>query len=77
MKEPKPAPEGLLLAMKRLSANADKTLFIGDNPVDAETAHRAGTAFIGVSRYGHKHFENTDHDLIALIKSLEELKVYL
>lgn len=77
MAEPKPAPEGLLLAMERLGTTPDKSLFIGDNPVDAETARRAGTDFIGVSRYGHKHFENSDHELIALIKSLEELKEHL
>ncbi len=77
VKEMKPAPEGLLLAMERLGANAEKTLFIGDNPVDAETARRAGTDFIGVSRYGHKHFESSNHELIALITTLDELKKHL
>jgi phosphoglycolate phosphatase len=77
MAEPKPAPEGLLMAIGKLGTTPDKSLFIGDNPVDAETARRAGTGFIGVSRYGHKHFENTDHDLIALITTLDELKKHL
>jgi phosphoglycolate phosphatase len=77
MAEPKPAPEGLLLAMERIGTTIDKTLFIGDNPVDAETARRAGTDFIGISRFGHKHFENSDHEFLALIKSLEELKSHL
>ncbi|MCB0724476.1 MAG: HAD-IA family hydrolase [Ignavibacteriae bacterium] len=77
VKEMKPAPEGLLLAMKRMNSKKENTLFIGDNPIDAMTAKNAGTDFIGISRYGHKHFENSDSDLIALIKTLDELKAHL
>ena len=77
MEKPKPAPEGLLKAIERLGVSPDRSLFIGDNPIDAMTAKNAGTDFIGISRYGHKHFENSDSDLIALIKTLDELKAHL
>jgi len=39
---PKPAPEMLLLAMTRLGAPADQTLYIGDMTVDIQTARGAG-----------------------------------
>lgn len=77
MENPKPAPDGLLLAMENLETKPDKTLYIGDNPIDAQTAKSAGTAFIGVSRYGHKHFENAEVEFLAILKSLEELKNHL
>ena len=77
MENPKPAPDGLLLAMENLGTKPEKTLYIGDNPIDAATAKRADTDFIGVSRYGHKHFENAQVELLAMIKSLDELKNHL
>jgi 2-phosphoglycolate phosphatase len=38
----KPAPDMVLLAMKRLGVKADETLYIGDMSVDVETARAAG-----------------------------------
>lgn len=43
--ERKPNPEPLLTAIERLEAVPERTLFVGDSDSDAETAHRAGTAF--------------------------------
>lgn len=77
MENPKPAPDGLLKVIEALGSTPERSLYVGDNPIDAETARRTGTDFIGVSRYGHKHFENSGHDLKALLKSLEELKHHL
>ncbi len=37
VKEPKPSPEGVLLAIKELGCNKEEVLYIGDSIVDAET----------------------------------------
>ena len=49
VKQAKPSPEGLLLAIERLGATAAKVLYIGDSTVDAETAQTAGIDFVGVT----------------------------
>lgn len=77
MENHKPAPDGLLKVIETLGSTPERSLYVGDNPIDAETARRAGTDFIGVSRYGHKHFENSGHEFKALLKSLEELKDHI
>jgi len=48
VKEPKPSPEGLLLAVERLNGNLQNTLYIGDSTIDARTAESAGAEFLGV-----------------------------
>jgi len=48
VKEPKPNPEGLLLAAKRLETEKEQILYVGDSLVDAETAQRAGVDFAAV-----------------------------
>jgi phosphoglycolate phosphatase-like HAD superfamily hydrolase len=45
---PKPSPEALLLLLKQMEVAADRALFIGDHPLDAECATRARVRFIGV-----------------------------
>jgi phosphoglycolate phosphatase len=44
--QPKPAPEGLLLAASRLRLEPACCLYVGDSPTDAEAARRAGMPFI-------------------------------
>jgi len=44
----KPDPAGLLLALQRLNLPAPAVLYIGDHPVDAEAASRAGLPFMAV-----------------------------
>ncbi|HEY4215171.1 MAG TPA: HAD-IA family hydrolase [Steroidobacteraceae bacterium] len=48
VKEHKPHPEGLLCALERLDVPPTEALYVGDHPLDAETAARAGTSFIAV-----------------------------
>ena len=48
MREPKPAPEGLLTALTQLGATPDTTLYVGDSVTDAQAAAGAGVAFVGV-----------------------------
>jgi len=40
--QPKPSPEGLLLALRRLGAEPPRAVFVGDNELDVEAGHRAG-----------------------------------
>lgn len=49
VQKPKPNPEGLFLAIERLSVLPEETLYIGDSTVDAETAATADVAFAGVT----------------------------
>lgn len=48
VKEEKPSPDGILLAMKRLGVRKEETLYAGDSAVDAAAAERAGVDFAGV-----------------------------
>jgi phosphoglycolate phosphatase len=44
----KPDPVGFLLALQRLNLPAPEVLYVGDHPVDAEAASRAGLPFMAV-----------------------------
>jgi HAD superfamily hydrolase (TIGR01549 family) len=48
VKNNKPDPEGLMLAIKRAGGTTRETIFVGDSLSDAECAHRAGVGFVGV-----------------------------
>ena len=48
VKQHKPNPEGLLLAMEKLQLKAPEVLYIGDTIFDAEAAEEAGIDFIAV-----------------------------
>ena len=45
----KPAPDGILEAIKELGANIEKTIFVGDSEVDLQTAHNANVKVVGVT----------------------------
>jgi phosphoglycolate phosphatase len=44
----KPHPQGLLLALERLQVARVRSVYVGDHPVDAQTAAAAGVAFVAV-----------------------------
>ena len=44
----KPDPHGLLLAIEQVRSQPGRTLYVGDNATDTETAHRAGVPFVAV-----------------------------
>ena len=48
VKVPKPDPEGIITAAKRLNVNEKEILYVGDSLVDAETAFNAGVDFVAV-----------------------------
>lgn len=60
----KPDTTGLLRTMNELRADPQRTAYIGDSPVDALTAHRAGVFAIGVAWGYHKEAELYEADLV-------------
>ena len=49
VKELKPSPEGIFLALERFGAKPENALYTGDSTTDAEAAKNAGVAFCGVT----------------------------
>jgi phosphoglycolate phosphatase len=56
LKLKKPFPEPLLKAMMEVNAESEKTIMIGDSPIDIEAGKRAGVATCGVT-YGYSSRE--------------------
>lgn len=46
--QPKPSPQGILLAAERLGVGKGSVLYVGDNVVDAKAAQNAGVDFAAV-----------------------------
>lgn len=46
---PKPAPEGVLLALQALAVVPEEAVYVGDTPVDEAMAEQAGVRFVGVT----------------------------
>ncbi len=45
----KPAPDGPLLALRKLGCRREDTLYVGDSEVDVDTAKNTGLACVGVT----------------------------
>ena len=73
VKQAKPSPEGLLLAMQRLAVSREEVLYIGDSTVDAETAQAAQIDFAGVTHGVTTAEELACYPHCLIIHSLEEL----
>jgi pyrophosphatase PpaX len=65
-KSPKPHPEPLQVALRRLNMKANQTVYVGDSKTDVEAAKAAGMRCIFLSADSHK-------DAIARIEKLYEL----
>lgn len=74
----KPAPNGVLKAMKELGADKNSTIYAGDSDVDVQTAKNAQLPCIGVT-WGFRTIEylkgadfiaNQPEDIIKIIRSL-------
>lgn len=48
VRTPKPAPEGVFLALRALAVAPDEAVYVGDTPVDEAMAAHAGVRFVGV-----------------------------
>ena len=69
----KPNPEGLLAAIDRINCVPQGCLYVGDSVTDAETARRAGIAFIAVLSgvTPREAFEN--YDVYAILEDVPGL----
>ena len=83
VKKPKPHPQGVKAALKKLKADKATTLYVGDSTVDAETAKNAGIDFCGVlnglttyeelSAYPHRKILNNLTLLPLLLKDVTRI----
>ena len=73
-KKPKPHPESLLIALKRLKVKPEEAVYIGDSWADALAAKRAKIKFISYERKvkGADYNINKLVDLIKVIKWIEQ-----
>jgi len=73
----KPHPEPIEKVIATLGILRERTVFVGDSPIDCETGKRAGIATIGVV-YGFRGIEELEQaGFDLLIKDLSELKEIL
>ena len=66
VQNPKPHPESLLKILDFFEIGPAQALYVGDSPVDQETARAAGTPFIA---YKNRSLEADYH-----VDSLEEIR---
>ena len=69
----KPAPDALHAALARLDVGTDRALYVGDHPVDAEAATRAGVAFVAVLTGPSQREEFADHRVHAFLASIDDV----
>jgi phosphoglycolate phosphatase len=69
----KPDPEGLKRALAGLNVGAADSVYVGDHPVDAEAAHRAGVRFIAVLSGSSAKSDFALYQIAHFLSSLEEL----
>lgn len=75
--EPKPSPEGLLLAIDKLCVPAENVLYVGDSIVDAKTAVSAGVDFAAVLTGTTTTDEFQAFPFIMLGNNLKEIEDYV
>ena len=73
----KPNPEGLLLAINQLGAEAGSTLYVGDNLTDAETARRAGVPFLAVLSGVTTRDEFNGYSVLEFLENVGTLPAFL
>jgi len=69
--KPKPAPEHLTLALERLNIRPERSLMVGDHPIDVATARRAGAWACGLTTGRMNAQDLAEADLV--LSSLKEL----
>lgn len=77
VKEHKPHPEGLNMAIEALNLSHAEVLYIGDSVVDAETAERAGVPFAAVLSGVTKYEDFTSYRYFRILKDFDELLLIL
>jgi phosphoglycolate phosphatase len=71
VKEGKPAPDMVLKACELVGVPPEKTVYVGDQPTDAQAASRAGVAFV----VGVGGAELLDAGADAVVESVSEIKI--
>ena len=70
---PKPDPEGLILAVRRLGVSPERAVYVGDHVVDAEAADNAGIFFIAVLSGRHLVSDFQHYAPCAIVESIRDL----
>lgn len=71
--EPKPAPQGLQMAMEYLSISPGEAVYVGDAHADFEMSRAAGVPFIGVpSEFANLTRDHPEYD-VHTIKTLPDV----
>jgi phosphoglycolate phosphatase len=73
----KPAPDLLFLAMERLRAKSDETLYVGDHPVDIAAANSASLKIICVTTGFWSRTELEAQNPTTIVDNLQELLALL
>ncbi len=75
IQNPKPAPEGLEMALRELSISPGEAVYVGDAHADFEMAKMAGVRFYGVpsefANLSHDHPEYGIYEITSLPEMLE------
>jgi phosphoglycolate phosphatase len=69
----KPAPDALHAALARLGVGAERALYVGDHPVDAAAAARAGVEFAAVLTGPSQRDAFAEHTVRAFLGSIGDL----
>ena len=69
----KPAPDALHAALARLDVGAERALYVGDHPVDAEAAAGAGVPFVAVLTGPSQREEFGAHAVHEFLPSIDEV----
>ena len=71
--EPKPAPQGLQMALGELSLSSNQAVYVGDAHADFEMSRAAGVPFIGVqSEFANLTVDHPEYEIHS-IKSLPDV----
>ena len=70
VKEPKPAPDGLEIALRQLKLQAHEVVYVGDAFADYEMAQAANVSFVGVASAFTRSGAELPFEQVSSIKSL-------
>ena len=77
VREHKPHPEGLQLALTRLNLEPGHAWYVGDHPVDAQAALGAGMTFVAMLTGVAKREDFVDITVHHYLESMQELPVLI
>ena len=77
VREFKPSPVGLRMALEGLASSVEAALYVGDSTTDAETARRAQVAFVAVLSGVTPREEFAPFPVTAVLSDVSELPHYL